>query len=663
MPASKLAPPVLAKLLALLLLVAFNGFLLLLQTRHQFEPHDFDLDASWIAELEYQLRQGSLLGRDAQFTYGPLAQAIAWGASLLRADGSALHGVGLVLACFGLLTLLAAAAALLLVPQLDWRGAVVVYCLFVLLLNNHLALRPMLPVLATLLLARALDARPRRRAALAAGVGLLWFAAQLVSFDLVVFGAGAGLGALGLGALLAAPGLRHWPFQRALPPSGVYLGAGAIAVAALLVGNLAIELFYRSSAAAYEDFAYLRYSLAIARGYAYTLGYEWQLGVAATSTLLAVLLYSAAGALRWIAHTDRSGVHLIGGLLTCALLQLRSAVTRSDSGHVLLGFVPMLLLFALVLYLLRRQRPWLFAGVGLTAVWMAAGLAHGSPTLTAIPLIASGAIAPSEALARVWRPHVDLERVAPPPLRASVDPDALLVSFPYDNAIAIGLGQRSLAPVLQTYAAGDLPLQEFYVREIERRRQDVEVIYGLDRLVVGELGDVQTISRSPVIFAYLYERFALKTDQLFRGGWVLLAPRATPRPPTATPLQHRLRREGERIVVEVPEHERCAVLALTATVRYPWYAALGRPNDLRVEAFNDGQLFLGKSLVPLAVGRPFTTYLYLGPQERFVELLRHGQPVDVAVQFDQLTIAPSPRRDLDIDPASVELSELRCLVR
>src|SRR5262245_33199740 len=92
-----------AKLLSLVLLSSIAIFSICMRIPAEFGPKNVDIDTSWTIELENQFRMGNLLGRDVQFTYGPLAQVLAWLASLVRANHSALYGYGTTLGFFEIL--------------------------------------------------------------------------------------------------------------------------------------------------------------------------------------------------------------------------------------------------------------------------------------------------------------------------------------------------------------------------------------------------------------------------------------------------------------------------------------------------------------------------------------------------------------------------------
>src|SRR5215212_4197141 len=103
-------------LLVLLSIGAVMNIFMRMPTR--FDVHDFILDASWFMELENQLRLGHLLGRDVYFTYGPLAQVLAWLASLVRTNGSALYGYAIGNAFFEVVAVIALALTLAMIKQI-----------------------------------------------------------------------------------------------------------------------------------------------------------------------------------------------------------------------------------------------------------------------------------------------------------------------------------------------------------------------------------------------------------------------------------------------------------------------------------------------------------------------------------------------------------------
>src|SRR4051812_41059578 len=61
---------------------------------------EIGIDTSWVAALPETLRQHQISGRDFHFTYGPLAQLIAYAGASLHSPWAALDAVPLITLAF-----------------------------------------------------------------------------------------------------------------------------------------------------------------------------------------------------------------------------------------------------------------------------------------------------------------------------------------------------------------------------------------------------------------------------------------------------------------------------------------------------------------------------------------------------------------------------------
>src|SRR5690349_13629327 len=107
----------------LLLLVGVCGLEAFTHIPTQLGSRSFELDHSWFLDLGYQWQQGHLLGRDAFFTYGPLAQVLVSIAAFLQGSGSILTALSLGYFLFNSVALVLLALCLGLIKQLRWTGA------------------------------------------------------------------------------------------------------------------------------------------------------------------------------------------------------------------------------------------------------------------------------------------------------------------------------------------------------------------------------------------------------------------------------------------------------------------------------------------------------------------------------------------------------------
>src|SRR6266511_885888 len=116
----------------LLLLLSIGAILnIFLHIPTRFGVNDLGIDARWFVELENQFRLGHLLGRDVHFTYGPLAQVLAWLASFVRANDSALYGYGIGNAVFEIVAVIALVLSLAMIKQIREGGTLFIFVMYV----------------------------------------------------------------------------------------------------------------------------------------------------------------------------------------------------------------------------------------------------------------------------------------------------------------------------------------------------------------------------------------------------------------------------------------------------------------------------------------------------------------------------------------------------
>lgn len=648
-----------AKPAALIALWLLGILCMFMRLNTRFTAKTLDIDASWFLELENQLRMGNLLGRDVHFTYGPLAQLLMSAEALLRGGGPALNGYALGLFVFNVAAVSFLLLAIGLIKPIGRGGAVFIFAVC-LALPGVIYLRPLFSLLTIAVLVRTLDAPAPYRRWLGVGVGLLLFAGQLLSMDLVIYQGAAALALLLGCAALALIQERAGKRRIDLLPPRAYLAPLAAIAATLLVCNALLEVGFRASSASYHGFDYLRASLAIVRGYSYAMGLTWLFDALPTAALVLMIVYTIASVLARLRSAERGMFHLLLGLSLIALVHFKGALVRSDAGHITTSSSLLAFLFLLMIYLTNDNRFRQLIGVALLALLVFAW----SPSYLKQFDDLSQLIAGATGLAQKWRearasasPALE---IAPPDLRAAVDPRAGIVDFPYDNVIAMALGQPSVAPILQPYAAFDERLQTDYVDQLRARQAQIEIVYGMDRLVVDPTGGVQYVTRLPRIFAYIYENFRLKTNAVFRRGYVVLAPRAQPRPLAQTPIAYDARASGGALDLALRRPASCALLAMDVTMRYPATAALGRPNDLTIQVRNGARTLVKSKIIAVEPKRQFTTFLYIGPTRRFYQLFGDGDRPGPVATFDRVSVAPSPGDIFSVDPSSFDVTNLRC---
>jgi len=656
------------KFLVLLALVGINLLVRFVLIQTQFGRGDFGLDQSWFLDLGYQLQQGHLVGRDTFFTYGPLAQLLVTTAIFLQGSGSILNAVSVGHFLFdSLASLVLLALCLGLIKQIRWPGALFIFLVMSSL--NLLVLRPLLVLLSVIVLVRALTGAPAYRRGWAVGAGGLWFGGLLFSVDTGFFALASALGLLLFCLALSLPWFTRWGVSAGLLSRRDYLETFGIALTVFGLGLLALEIFFQLSSPTYHPLDYLRYSLAILLRYNYAMGLPWMSGTDLGPILSPVLFLTIAytvgvglvNAFRSLQAGSSDTAHLLLGILIAAGLTFKSALVRSGLGHIVVGIVILIFLLGLSLMLMRAERFLQSVGSSLLILFLMIWPHVPSfETLLILPEVASGQVSLAEKWQQIRNIQVDPQLIASPQLRAAVDSQKIIVDFPYQNVMAIALGQKSLAPVLQTYAAFDEQLQQYYVQALARHRLDVEVIYGIDSLGAWQVDGVQNVTRVPIIFQYLVENFKLKTTDLF-NGYAVLEPRASPQPLSITPLTYVQGPIDQGLEVRLSQPARCSLVELELLMRYPITSVFGRPAGLTVKAWNNENEISQTRLVAIETGRSFSTFFYLGRPERFEGLFDDQGRIETRAIFNRLTLQRSAATLFDVYPSQVTVQALHCV--
>jgi hypothetical protein len=652
-----------SKFLTLLLLVGVGGLAAFAQIKTDFTDQVFDLDKSWFLDLGYQLQQGHLIGRDTFFTYGPLAQVVVSLAALWQGSGSILKALSLGQFLVYGLGLVVLALCLGLIKQVRWTGALFIF--LIMLALNLVQLRQLLVLLGVIVLNRALMAGAPARYWWAISAGGLWLAGWLFSLDTGFLALAAAVGLLLICLVLTLPWFTSWGASAGLLTRRGYLEVFAVALATLGLGFVALEIFFQLSSPTYHAFDYFQYGLRILLRYNYAMGAPWLAGqdpeTIFSPVLFLTIAYTAGFALvsawRGLQAGNKEWSHLLLGILLAAGFTFKSAVIRSDIWHLMMGVVILLFLFGLSLTFLNNQHFLQALGGSLLVLFLMTWPAQRDlNALDVLPQAASGRFALAAKWEQIRNIQLDPHVIASPRLQAAVDPQKIILDFPYDNVLAIALGQKSLAPVLQAYAAFDEGLQQNYVQAVARSRSDLEVIYGIDL----PIDRVQTVSRTPLIFKYLVENFKLKTTDLF-NGYAVLAPRVAPQPLALTPLVYTREPADQGFNLRLAQPARCSLVELELLIRYPLTSVLGRPTGLTIQAWNGENRLLENKLVAIETGRSFSTFLYLGRPERFLGVFDDQGRIETRATFDRLTLKNAEPSLFNVYPSQVAVQALRCV--
>jgi hypothetical protein len=636
----------------------------------QFSVKDFGLDQSWLLELGYQFQQGNLLGRDVYFTYGPLAQWIVNAGVLLQGSGSLLNSVATINLIGLMVAVVLLALSLGLIEEVSWSDALFILpAMFLLKLLAMAQMRPLALLLGMVVFVRVLGAPPPWRRWGAGLAGMIWFLGQLISAEVGLFAVVSALGFTLICFLATSLPWERWGLAQPLLPRRIYLETYAISLATFGLGYTALEVFFRFSSPTYQWFDYLRYNLDIVLRYSYAMGIAWISGLPPgeifSFILFLVMAYTFVYSLGLVITHLRAGAshqaHLLLGILLTAGLTFKSAMVRSGLGHVLLGSTLFIFLFLLCLCSKHGKPFWQMAGrillVLFLMAWPAGNLLNLLPALTRP---GSSPVSVVEKWHQIRGTQFDPQTLASAELRAAVDPEKSIVNFPYDNVLAMALGQKSLAPILQTYAAFNENLQHKYVQEVARQQAKVEIIYGIDGLGARPIDEVQNVSRVPIIFKYLVENFQLKTGALFDGRVVLEA-RAQPRPLSLSPLTYEITSTPSGLDLQLSQPARCALIELELLIHYPGTALLGRPTRPVIQVWNGHTQLINNRLTAIETSRKFSTFVYLGNPESFPGLFADSGDYHLPRPFDHLRLDRPDYSLFDIYPSRIAIENLQCL--
>lgn|GEM_PF-5389227 len=663
-----------SKFLILLGLVVISGLGNFARIRTEFVRGDFGLDQSWLLSLGDQWHQGHIVGRDIVFTYGPLAQLLVSIAAAWQGSGSVLNAISLSYFLFRGAALIILALCLGLIKPLRWAEALFIF--LVIFSLNLMVLRPLLVLLSVILLVRALTSAASHRRGWAVGAGGLCLAGLLFSVDTGFFALASAVGLLLVCLVLTLPWFNRWGISAGLLSRQNYVEILVVFGATFSLGLLGLEIFFQLSSPTYQAFDYLRYSLATLLRYNYAMGIPWmsgtRLGPIFVPSLFLVITYTAGFVLVSAFNSLKTGegdrAHLLLGILIAAGFTFKAALVRSDVEHLASGVVILVFLFVLSLMFLSAERFPLLGGSLLILFWLMwpgkqsfnSFDANALSVVEILPEVASGRFSPVEKWQQIRSLQVDPHLFVSPELVAAVDAQKIIVNFPSDNVLAIALGQKSLTPVLQTYAAFDESLQRAYVQTLSRSQPDLEVIYGIEPFGAWPIDGVQNVTRVPIIFNYLVENFKLKTTNLF-NNYALLEPRAAPQPLSLTPLVYTRESADQGFDLRLSQPARCSLVQLELLIRYPVTAAFGRPTGLLIKAWNGESQILESRLVALETGRRFSTFLYLGRPERFEGLFDDQGRIETRALFDRLSFRRLVFGLFDVYPNQVEVSALRCV--
>jgi len=582
-------------------------------------------EGSSLPALATALQQRAISGRDFQSMYGPAAQLLAWIATAFTVTRSALDAYGMITFFFCAATALLAAVMLLICDRFSWQQCAIFYA-FSIVLNlffDVFDIRTVLLLLNAVVAYRIIAAETAPRQIVWATVsGLLCFVAQLVTAELGICAVIASVCALIAGSIVTR--------------SAAVLVAVQVFVGTFAVANLGLAVVFKITSSSYGLlFDYHNYSLEILRGYHNSMGIPWGLSMAKTQVLALVTLYviGLCAAAAW--RSDPLDASLLASLAFAALVWLETALVRSDISQIAVAFTPVIVILSLLAKMewtsTARRVAWSAAAGAALFVWPSLNLSAPPDLVKVI----RGETTPRAVIRGIHatRRPLDAGLVAPDLAGRRNVP---ILAFPYDNYISVGQRRRFFAPVLESYAASTEPLERYYVRALDsRRRSGLEIVYGPDRGAVSSVDDVQAITRTPIIFEYLYKHFELASNEEHADAHYLLRPRLQPREVATEPFKFSIpQQSSDSGILRLDAPSACGLVLLEIRIDYAKNPHVFRPGGIELTFSNRDQLVWQGSIKPLALNASFVTYVSPLPPERFHQVF--SQDAVQGVQWDKI---------------------------
>ncbi len=606
-------------------------------------------EASSLLGLATALQQGKISGRDFQSTYGPAAQFLAWIATLATPTRSALDGYGMITFVFCAASALIAALLLFICDRISWKQCAIFYSfsVFLNLFFNVFDVRTLLLLLNAAFAYRTIAAETLpRQTAWATASGLLCFVSQLVTLELGICAAIAVICALIAGSAVT----RH---------AVVLLGA-EVFLATYAAANLGLVMFFRVTSSNYGLlFDYHNYGLEILRAFHGSMGTLWALSLPHTVVLLIVSVYVLSMCVAAVWRPDPLEASFLLSFAFAAVVWLKTVLVRSDISQIAFAFTPMIVILSLLSTIewssLHRRLAW-FGGCAVLMIWPSLNL---SAPLDLWKLM-RGEPSVSTSIRAIHRTSRPLDAT----LRASLmTPDLAdrrnisTLAFPNDNYISVGLRRPFFAPVLESYALSTQPLEQYYVRALDRqRRAGLEIVYGLDIPV----GGLQATTRSPTVFEYVYKNFEIVSSGEHADGHYILRPRRQPRETAMEDLGFSIPQQVvDSGILRLNAASTCGLMQLELRIAYARNPRIFRPSGIELSFSNGDQVLWQGAVRPLALNEPFLTYISPLPPQRFHKIFG-DDPVE-SMKWDKLQYHASTADPLGSPASRIDINAIRCV--
>lgn len=619
-------------------------------------------DDSWIMGLPAELQQGHLSGRDFWINQGPLWQLISLIGVKLNKTGSSFDGYSAIALSLTVFSIVLLAFTIGLIKQLNWKYTLFLYVAITLLLPLPSS-RWVSTVLCAVMLSRSMSTPILRKQVLwSILLGIAMLLAQLITAELGIYAFVTSAAVLGLYSLLSYFKERL-NLKGVIPVKNSLIMLGAITLT-YIGANFLISLFFLLSSSNYSHlFDYQLYILEIMRGYNYTFGAlnPWPLSGFANGVLVLLIIFTIGFVLLSIRLLPASDGYLLTSLTVCSLIQLKSSLIRSDFGHIVLAFTPLIFTF-LIIAKYRQIKSWtaltwVTTFILLISIWPTTSL----ESLIQLRSWVDGTYSFTGKLNQTLNVQIPQSKILPEGLRKAVDSGKTILNFPSSNFISIALNQPFIAPIHLATGAHTTALQQKYIEMLDKQKNNLEIIYGLDFIEAPPFENVQHITRVPIIFDYIYQNYELKYPQEFGKGYLVLKPRVQPAKLEGVELAFSTKNfDKQQSLIQFKEAPECSIVQLTSKISYPILSLVGRPTQTNLKFKMAGATLQEYNIVPIEVGKEFSTYVSLTGWGRFLRVFSNNLIVPT-LKWDSILVSPAATDFPSVAPDKIEINKIKCI--
>jgi hypothetical protein len=294
--------------------------------------------------------------------------------------------------------------------------------------------------------------------------------------------------------------------------------------------------------------------------------------------------------------------------------------------------------------------PWCAIFVALFAVWPWSS----RPAVMDLKNAATHSLV--RKIATLRTSTADPAHLLPPELTLrALQSERPLLPFPHEDYIPVVLHRPVLAPVFQSFQASVPSLHRFYIQQMEKAGDDLDVMYGVN----SDLDGVQSISRVPPVFEYLYRNFRLADDKQTGCRFCVLRRNATPFELKSTPVSFQPASTNHGLEIHPTAPAACSLLRLNIQIDYSLARFIGHTTPLDVSVEQTKSAVLNTRIVPIEVNKPFSTYVSLIPPGMFYAVFQHTS----APQFpwDTLRIDSHAVDWAGVAPSSIRVDRIDCI--